>query len=66
MTLDAGVWALLRDKPDFTPLSLLAAVHRRVQRGWDDHRGPLGAQEGSSWVHDFDLTYTRARPSSRV
>src|SRR3954463_8959783 len=61
MTLEAGVWTLLRTKPDFTPLDF---SQRYVGRISDDGATIDGAWEtskdgGSTWEPDFGLKYTR-------
>jgi hypothetical protein len=60
MTFADGVWKLLRDEPDFTPLEFsqrfvgeLSANGRVIAGRWET------AQPGSPWEHDFDLTYRR-------
>src|SRR6266511_2238761 len=47
MTLSEGVWTLLRERPDFTPLDF-------------SQRFTGTGSDASSWKHDFDLTYTKA------
>jgi len=66
MTIAAGVWTLLRDKPDFTPLRFSQRFTGTFSEDGTTIAGRWERTEGSSWVHDFDLTYTRVRPSSRV
>ena len=40
---------------------LLPALHRHLQRGRQDHCRRVGnCHDGTTWEHDFDLTYTRA------
>jgi hypothetical protein len=62
MTLRDGVWTLLRDSADFTPLSF---AQRFVGTFSEDENVITGAwetsQDASTWEKDFDLTYTRAR-----
>jgi hypothetical protein len=61
MTFDGDVWTLLRDSPDFSPLSF---SQRFTGTFGDDGSAIRGAwersQEGSAWEKDFDLAYTRA------
>lgn len=62
MTYEDGVWTLVRDTPDFTPLSFAQRFTGRV----DPERGTIrGAWEtsrdGAGWTHDFTLVYTRLR-----
>jgi hypothetical protein len=60
MTLDDGVWRLWRDAADFSPLNFL---QRYTGTFSDDGRTITGAWEichdGTSWEHDFNLTYTK-------
>ena len=55
MSLGDGVWTLWRDGPD--------VAQRFTGRFADDGDSIKGAWElsrdGSSWQHDFDLTYRR-------
>jgi len=60
MTFTDGVWRLHRDAPDFSPLDFR---QRFTGRFSDDAKTIDGrwesAGDGSSWEHDFDLTYTK-------
>jgi hypothetical protein len=60
MTFSDGVWTLLREKPDFSPL---AFSQRFTGTFSDDGNTIVGRWEirkaGSEWEHDFDLTYTK-------
>lgn len=60
MTLVDGVWTLLRDKPDFTPLSF---SQRFVGTFSDDKRVIHGVWErsddGGEFKRDFCVTYTK-------
>jgi hypothetical protein len=61
MTFDDNVWTLRRESPDFTPLSF---AQRFVGTMSDDGDTIEGRWEtmppgGSTWEHDFDLTYKR-------
>ncbi len=60
MTLADNVWTLWRDEPDFSPLDFRQRYSGKVS---DDGRTITGAWEichdGTTWEHDFDLTYTR-------
>lgn len=62
MTLDDGVWTLLRTKADFVPLEF---AQRFTGRLTDDantiHGRWEGSSDGVSWQHDFDMIYRRAR-----
>jgi hypothetical protein len=60
MSLDAGVWRLVRDAPDFSPLDF---CQRFIGTFSDDRTTINGVWEksfdGASWSHDFALTYRR-------
>ena len=60
MSLDDGVWKLWRDTEDFSPLDF---SQRYTGRFSDDGRTIEGsweiAHDGSTWEHDFDLTYRK-------
>jgi hypothetical protein len=60
MTLDANVWTLQRDQPDFSPLDFR---QRYVGNISDDGRAIAGrweiSHDGTRWERDFDLTYHR-------
>ncbi len=60
MTFSDGVWTLLRDSPDFSPLDFwqrftgeFSADGGTISCRWETSRN------GSSWEHDFDLTYRK-------
>jgi hypothetical protein len=61
MSFSDGVWKLWRESPDFSPLDFRQRFEGTFS---DDGRTIAGRWEisgdGSSWEHDFDLTYTRA------
>ena len=61
MRLENGVWELRRDAADFSPLDF---AQRYTGTFSDDGKTIVGAWEichdGTTWEHDFDLTYTRA------
>ena len=61
MTLNDGVWTLLRDAPDFSPLEF---SQRFTGTFTDDASSIIGrwetSRDGSNWDHDFDLTYSKA------
>jgi hypothetical protein len=70
MDFSDGVWTLLRDAPDFTPLDFaqrytgtFSADGRRIDGYWES------AADGSAWELDFHLSYQRCgavrRPSGR-
>lgn len=61
MTFSGGVWTLLRDSPDFSPLDFsqrftgtFSADGRTIRGRWE------ASADGLSWRPDFDLTYTKA------
>jgi hypothetical protein len=60
MTFSDGVWTLLRDAPDFTPLDFW---QRFTGEFSDDGRTISGrwetSQDGSTWEHDFGLIYRK-------
>lgn len=60
MTLHDDIWMLLRDSPDSSPLDFSQRFNGRFS---DDGESIVGrwetSRDGSSWEHDFDLTYTR-------
>jgi hypothetical protein len=60
LTFSDGVWTLLRDAPDFTPLDFrqrftgeFSADGNTISGRWET------SQDGSTWEHDFDLTYRK-------
>jgi hypothetical protein len=60
MTFAEGVWTLLRDKPDFSPLDF----HQRFEGKISDDGKTIDARweksdDGKTWEFDFPLTYTR-------
>jgi hypothetical protein len=65
MNLSDGVWTLLRDSADFTPLDFaqrytgtFAADGRRIEGRWES------AQDGTTWELDFHLSYTKVKHDS--
>jgi hypothetical protein len=61
MDLSDGVWTLLRESADFTPLDFaqrytgrFAADGRRIEGHWES------AQAGATWELDFHLNSTKA------
>src|SRR5215211_560082 len=60
MSFTDGVWKLWREKPDFSPLDF---AQRYTGTFSDDGRTIAGSWEichdGTTWEHDFDLTYTK-------
>ena len=62
MSVADGVWRLWRDEPDFSPLDF---AQRYIGTFSDDGQSISGAWEinndGTTWEHDFDLTYVKIR-----
>jgi hypothetical protein len=60
MSFDDGVWKLWRDEPDFSPLDF---SQRFTGTFGEDGITISGrweiSHDGTTWEHDFDLTYTR-------
>jgi hypothetical protein len=60
MSFREGVWKLWRDSPDFSPLDFSQRYTGTLS---DDGQTISGAWEichdGTTWEHDFDLTYTK-------
>ncbi len=61
MTLSEGVWTLLRERPDFTPLDFsqrftgtFSDDDKTIASHWESR------SDASSWKPAFDLTYTKA------
>jgi hypothetical protein len=61
MSFENGVWKLWRDEADFSPLDF---SQRYTGTFSDDGKTIVGAWEichdGTTWEHDFDLSYTKA------
>ena len=60
MTFKDGVWTLLREKPDFSPLSFaqrytgtFSADGRTIEGRWET------GTDGGDWELDFELNYLR-------
>jgi hypothetical protein len=60
MSFEDGVWKLRRDEPDFSPLDFsqrftgtLGEDGNTISGRWEIRH------DGTTWEHDFDLTYTR-------
>ena len=62
MSFGDGVWTLRREEPDFSPLDFR---QRYTGAFSEDGTTIAGSWEichdGTTWEHDFDLTYIRAR-----
>jgi hypothetical protein len=61
MTFRDGVWTLLRDSPDFTPLDFSQRFTGRFSADGSTIFGTWEIGDGSNWKKDFDLTYARVR-----
>jgi hypothetical protein len=62
MDVRDGVWTLLRDSPDFTPLEFSQRFTGTFTEGGARIAGRWeSSPDGSAWEHDFDLTYTKVR-----
>jgi hypothetical protein len=60
MSFHDGVWTLSRDSPDFSPLDFrqrftgeFSSDGRTISGRWET------SGDGSTWEHDFDLTYRK-------
>jgi len=61
MTFHDGVWTLLRDSPDFTPLDFSQRFTGRFSADGNTIFGTWEIGDGSNWKKDFDLTYARVK-----
>jgi hypothetical protein len=64
MTFANGVWRLLRETPDFSPLAFRQRFTGRIAEDGDTIRGTweTSPTDGSAaWEQDFTLTYRRNR-----
>lgn len=60
MTVRDGVWTLLRDSRDFSPLDFAQRFSGTFVDNGDTIRGRWEkSSDGSHWQEDFDLTYRR-------
>lgn len=61
MTFADGVWELLREEADFSPLSFRQRFTGRVGADGDTIRGgwELAKDGAAAWEKDFELTYRR-------
>ena len=60
MTLDAGVWTLTRESPDFTALDFAQRFTGTFSADGNTISGAWESGADGSWRHDFYLTYRRA------
>jgi hypothetical protein len=62
MTLNDGVWTLLRESADFSDLAFSQRFTGTFSNDGDSIVGHWEtSRDGSPWEHDFDLTYSRVR-----
>lgn len=61
MTFRDGIWTLLRQFPDFTPLDFSQRFTARFRPDGNTIFGTWETGDGSSWKKDFDLTYARIK-----
>jgi hypothetical protein len=62
MTYVDGIWKLLRDSPDFSPLDFWQRFTGTFSDDGDVIRGEWEtSSDGSTWKHDFDLVYRRMK-----
>ena len=60
MSLDDGVWTLKRDSEDFSPLNFSQRFRGEFSEDGNTIAGAWEiCRDGSTWEHDFDLTYRR-------
>jgi hypothetical protein len=60
MSFGDGVWTLVRDAPDFTPLEFAQRFTGRFTPDGNTIEGVWEtARDGGPWEHDFRLTYTK-------
>jgi hypothetical protein len=61
MSLDAGVWRLPREAPDFSPLDFCQRFTGTFSDDWATIDGSREKSfDGTVWEHDFALTYRRS------
>ncbi len=62
MTFTDGVWTLLRESPDFSPLDFSQRFTGTFTHDGDSIAGRWEtSRDGSPWERDFDLSYFRIR-----
>jgi hypothetical protein len=59
MTFRDGIWTLLRESPDFTPLDFSQRFTGRFSADGNTILGTWEIGNGSGWKKDFDLIYSR-------
>ena len=67
MTLAGGMWQLLRETPDFSPLDFRQRYRGRIGGDGDTITGAWELAEGDSavWERDFRLSYRRRSEARR-
>lgn len=62
MNFSDGVWELLRDSPDLSPLDFSQRFTSTSSEDGNTIRGCWeSSSDGSNWTHDFELTYTNVK-----
>jgi hypothetical protein len=63
MSFAGGVWRLLREAPDFSPLDFRQRFTGQVSDDGTTIRGSweTSHDDSTTWEHDFTLTYRRSR-----
>jgi hypothetical protein len=63
MTVEDGVWTLVRESPDFSELSFWQRYEGSFSADGDTIEGAWHAShdEGATWEKDFDIVYRRIR-----
>jgi hypothetical protein len=61
MTFRDGIWTLLRESPDFTPLDFSQRFTGRFSADGNTIAGTWEIDNGSGWKKDFDLIYSRVK-----
>ncbi len=60
MRFEHGEWTLLRETPDFTPLSFAQCFRGAFSADGNTIRGAWETgRDGQEWERDFDVTYTK-------
>jgi hypothetical protein len=59
MGFEDGVWSLLREAPDFTPLHFAQRFTGKLSADGRSIAGRWETGDGQTWSHDFDLVYTK-------
>ena len=62
MTFRDGMWTLLRNSPDFSPLDFWQRFTATFSSDGQTITGRWElSKDGSEWEHDFDLVYRKAK-----